>query len=837
MLKMRLENRFITLFAVVGLAFGFALPSMAQIDEIIVTAQKRTESLQDVPIAVSAISGDELDNLGVQQASDILTLFPNLNTNAANEVNLGFTIRGVGTNNFHANAVSAVGIYQDEVSRGTPFSSVLGVYDMERVEVLRGPQNTLFGRNTTGGAINYISKKPEIGEPNGYAKFVYGTHNQLDFELAYGFSLSDEFAIRISGESRQRDGLFTNQAPGREGEELGIRDRNSFRIQALWEITDRTELLFNYHVGRSDSTNVGNKAIGLRDPDNPGAGDPMTNRGYPNMPETRGTCLPPTGTGGYERVNRCVNAFGFNPSTNDWHTVYNVSSAIQQVEIDGFFLKLTHEFNNGMQLTSITAYDDTTALNADENGGADTLTFLPSQDGEYEQFSQELRLQGEAEKYRWILGFYHFVEDQRLATMVRRDRFLQAHPGTGLVQIIAYNFLDQEDEDNSVYGQIEYDITDATTITAGLRYTDNTKPATSLFGVMQAPTHGPWGMNQIIPVDQVLTQTWLQNQLDTGANGSLVPQFNVCRNVVRNGADFVCSGAGPMGENGVVQLDMEEWGGKFGIDHQLNDNTLLYASYSRGFKAGGHDTRALAANNPLGGAPVGPETLDSYELGVKWENADSTLRINTALFYSVWGDQQIFAVVDAIPGIYNIEESVLQGLDLELLWAPDDTWLISAGVGLLDSEIEDNGGLTVAEEGHETRNTPDMSLTAAISKDVPLAGANLNFFTKARYQDESIDLFETALDEWFTHDSQFVWDVRITYEFGDDLQYAFSLWGENLTEERFCHDIGTLDGIGTVAVFRGPGPNQYRVDDLSSVGTCSPSDGETLYGISAKMRF
>jgi len=815
MLKMRLENRFITLFAVVGLAFGFALPSMAQIDEIIVTAQKRTESLQDVPIAVSAISGDELDNLGVQQASDILTLFPNLNTNAANEVNLGFTIRGVGTNNFHANAVSAVGIYQDEVSRGTPFSSVLGVYDMERVEVLRGPQNTLFGRNTTGGAINYISKKPEIGEPNGYAKFVYGTHNQLDFELAYGFSLSDEFAIRISGESRQRDGLFTNQAPGREGEELGIRDRNSFRIQALWEITDRTELLFNYHVGRSDSTNVGNRALGLRDPSNPGGM----------------ACFPTPRTGGFESVSRCVTPFGFNPSetppagsgNHDWHTIYNISSAIQKVEIDGFFLKLTHEFNNGMQLTSITAYDDTTALNADENGGGNLLAFIPQQDGEYEQFSQELRLQGEAEKYRWILGFYHFVEDQRLATMVRRDANLQVTPGAnpGAGQVIAYNFLDQEDEDNSIYAQIEYDITDATTVTTGLRYTDNSKPATSLFGVMQAPTHGPWGMNQIIPVDQVLTQAWMQSQLDKGAagggNNAAVPQFNVCRNVA-NGADFTCS-------DGVVQLDMEEWGGKFGIDHQLNDNTLLYASYSRGFKAGGHDTRALAATNPLGGGPVGPETLDSYELGVKWENADSTLRINTALFYSVWGDQQIFAVVDSIPGIYNIEESVLQGLDLELLWAPTDTWLISAGVGLLNSEIEDNGGLAVAEEGHETRNTPDMSLTAAISKDVPLAGANLNFFTKARYQDESVDLFESLYDEYFTHDSQFVWDVRITYEFGDDLQYAFSLWGENLTEERFCHDIGTLDDLGGVT------------GDLSAVSTCSPSDGETLYGISAKMRF
>lgn len=792
----------------------------AQIEEIVVTAQKRAENQQTVPIAMQSLQGDELNRLGIQDAGDIVSLFSNVNTNASNELNIGFTIRGVGTNNFHGNVARAVGVYQDEVSRGTPFSGALGVFDMERIEVLRGPQNTLFGRNTTGGAINYISRKPSLeGGADGYGLATFGRNGQQEVEGAIGFGVSETFGIRFSGQYVKRDGFFTNQAPGRVGEELGKRDRTSIRAQALWAPADTTEFLLSFSTAESDGNNIGNKAIGQRDPSAPAT--PCLN--LVNL----------GGTTAYEGVSGCVTSFGEDPSRADWGSVYNVSAANADVDVDTAFLRISHEFNNGITLTSITAVEDTTVLNIDDNGGGPTLYFIPHQDAEYEQFSQELRLQGESDAFRWIGGLYYFQEDMRLATIVRRDAngAVTPPPAPGAGQVVAYNFLDQDDEDVSVYGQLEFDIGDGTTLMAGLRFTRNEKRAVSIFGVMQAPWNPamPWGPNQIIPPNTPLTQAFVQGQIDSGANLQAVAQFNVECGV---GGGLVCAN----GADGIITQDLEEWGGKLGIDHTLENGALLYASYSRGFKSGGFDTRALAALNGDATRPVDPETLDAFEVGFKWDNDEGTLRINGAAFFNMWNDQQVFAVTNGIPALTNVPESELYGAELEILWSPAETWLITGGLGLLQSEITDDGGLMGIDKGHELRNTPPVSLTGSVRKDIELGNGTLDLFAKFRYQDEMIDNLSSYVgmingmpvtqDSLHTHDSQFVLDARATYAFGADEQFSVSLWGNNLTEERFCHDIGLLDAVDNAAV-----------DALTTAGSCSPNEGEVLYGITGRIDF
>ncbi|MEM7282090.1 MAG: TonB-dependent receptor [Pseudomonadota bacterium] len=811
---MRTIAKLLALFVV-----AVPLTAQAQLEEIIVTAQKRVESQQDVPIAIQVVAGDEMNRLGVQDAGDITGLFANVNTNAANELNNGFTIRGVGTNNFHGNVARAVGVYQDEVSRGTPFSGVLGVYDMERVELLRGPQNTLFGRNTTGGAINYISKKPSLdGGYDGYAIGTIGEHGQQDLEGAIGIGVSDTFGIRFSGQSIRRDGLFTNIAPGREGELLGERDRISFRAQALFAPSDSTEVLLSFSTAQSNGTNIGNRAIGQRDPNDPG-------QPCPDLPNLGGTSA-------YEGASNCVTSFGENPSTDDWHTVYNVSSAAAEVDVDTGFLKITHDFANDITLTSITAFDQTTVLNTDDNGGGPRLFFIPNQDADYEQISQELRLQGGSDTFRWIGGLYYFQEDMRLATIVRRDANgpVAPPPAPGAGQVIAYNFLDQDDEDLSLYGQVEFDISERTKITGGLRFTRNEKEAVSIFGVMQAPWSplAPWGPNQIVAPNQQLTQDFVQQQIDSGANLEAVPQFNVECGV---GGGLSCAG-----EDGIIGQDLDEWGGKIGIDHTLENGTLLYASYSRGFKSGGFDTRALAATQGDATIPVEPETLDAFEVGFKWDNEAGTLRVNGAAFFNQWNDQQVFAVVTGIPALTNVPDSELYGAEVELLWAPDDSLLISGGLGLLESEITDDGGLLGVNSGHELRNTPPLSITGSIRKDVEVGNGNLEWFAKFRYQDEMVDnlsTFEAPIngvlltqDALHTHDSQFIVDARVTYVFGSEQQYSVALWGDNLTGEEYCHDIGLLDSI-----------DNTTDTALTTTGNCSPADGEALFGITGRIDF
>lgn len=803
----------------------------AQIDEVITTAQKRSESVQDVPISINAIDGEKLSKLGVDSAEDILGLMPNVNTAAANEINSGFTIRGVGTNNFHGNVSRAVGVYQDEVSRGTPFSGVLGVYDMERVEVLRGPQNTLFGRNTTGGAINYISKKPTLGGEGaeGYLSGSYGNHNAINLEGAVGLSLGENFGIRASGQLVKRDGLFENQVAGRVGEKLGEKDRTSFRIQGLFAPTDATEVLLSYSNAKNRGTNIGNKGIGLRDPNDPRLVCPdLGNLG---------------GTSAYEGVSNCVTAFGENPSLPEWNQIYNTSSAIQNIDIDTAFGKIKHEFDNGITLTSITAIDNTSVLQSDDNSAGPTFYFQPNQDADFEQFSQEIRLQSDgAESFRWILGGYYFKEDLRLATIVRRDANgagppPAAPPGAG--QVTPYNFLDQEDEDLSVYGQVEFDFSDQTTLTLGGRYTDNQKEAISEFGVIHAPLV-PWAPpDALIPSNDQLTQARIDELIAAG-QVEAVARFNVeCgRN---NGTTRPC----PNGEDGIIEQGISEIGLRVGLDHTLDNGTLLYTNYSRGFKSGGFDTRALAALNGDATQPVGKETLNAFEGGFKWANDENTLQLNGAIFLNLWNDRQEFATINGIPGFINIPKIELYGAELDAVFAPTDDLVITAGIGLLEGEITDDGGITGIDEGHTSPNTPPISLNGSLSKDFNLASGYVNFFTKARWQDESIDYtgLDSAMiggqtvtrDSLHTHDSQFVWDAAVNYNFGANEQYSVGLWVDNITAEKYCNDIGINEGIGdqdgAMAPFAGAN------GDLNTTGNCSPSDGRALYGAKVRVNF
>jgi iron complex outermembrane receptor protein len=204
------------------------------LEEIIVTAQKREESVQDVPIALQAYTGEEIKNLRITRASDITRLAPNLNLSTQNTASRQINIRGVGTSDFFGNSAGSVAVTMDEVTMSSSYLSSLGLYDLERVEILRGPQNSLFGRNTTGGAVNYISRLPEVGGANdGYVDVAFGNYGLVELEAAKSFSLSDNVAVRLAGKSYDRDGVWNNL--GNNGAEHGEKDRKSLRGTLVWE--------------------------------------------------------------------------------------------------------------------------------------------------------------------------------------------------------------------------------------------------------------------------------------------------------------------------------------------------------------------------------------------------------------------------------------------------------------------------------------------------------------------------------------------------------------------------------------------------------------------------
>ncbi len=257
-------------------------PAMAQLDEIVVTAQKREQSLMDVPISISAMTSEQFDIFGVSRADDLEFVFANVGTNRRAPGNTGISIRGVGTDNVHLSGQQSVGAYVDDVSMVSPYVSAIAIYDMERVELLRGPQSTLYGRNTTGGAVLWHTNKATPGEGfNGYAQLKTGSGGLARIEAAFGFDFSDSLAGRISFLSDDYDGVWKNMVDGKATG--GAYDRSGGRFNLVWDGGGNASFGLTVSSGDMDSEDLPVRLSGNRGPD--GLVDPD----YVNRVEDRRT--------------------------------------------------------------------------------------------------------------------------------------------------------------------------------------------------------------------------------------------------------------------------------------------------------------------------------------------------------------------------------------------------------------------------------------------------------------------------------------------------------------------------------------------------------------------
>jgi iron complex outermembrane receptor protein len=745
------------------------------LEEVVVTAQKRSESVQDVPIAINALTGDSLDEMGVTDVNDITGLYPNLSVTENSQVVAQYRVRGVGTESFHSNAVSAVGLYYDEVSLNTPFSGALGVYDLERVEVLRGPQNTLFGRNTTGGAVNFISRKPEIGEElNGYIRGIYGSFDKQDVELAIGFPMGATMAGRFSLQSNNRGDVFNNLVPGED--DVGKIERHSGRFQVTWEPTESTNLLFNYHFGYNRGDAGYGKANGLVDPN----GGNCINNGVATLSDvtdfnSRNGCVTQIRTGTQA-----------NTSTDDWEDLYSVSSNTGDIDIDGAFVKLIHDFEN-LTLTSITSYDETKVMFREDEGAAPFGTFSPQQNAEYESFSQELRLTSNGDgDLRWMGGIYYFNDRSTQGTNVHIfTNSGSSNPATGLVNSV---ILKQDNEVYSAYGQIIYELSEQWSLNVGIRWTEETK-AGDRAGYRVTGVGGSSYWDEDWTVSEILAQ----------------------------GVQFASASG---------ELVNEEVGYNAILSYHLNEDVMFYGSISNGFKAGSFDIRALAIRT--WGTPdeqeVDPETLNAFELGMKSTLLDGAMQLNASIFYYDFQDLQFFTVVDGIPGLFNVPTTEISGLDLDMIWVPAENWYMSIGLGYLNSEVTNAADIPIPE-GEPLAQSPEWSFNGLVQKDFPLAFGNLQVQTSFRYVDERIsttpDLGVSKLD------SEFWLNARSTLTFGADEEYELAVFVDNITEVESCGEMSSLANPLTAA--GAPGP--------TSVVKCMPNEGVRLWGISGTVNF
>ena len=743
------------------------------LEEIVVTAQRRAQSAQDVPIAITALSADALTNLGVTSSEQLAAFTPNVTWNPTGFVGAAVGIRGVVDTVATTNQVGSVAIVVDEVSLNSPVLNVLPVFDLDRVEVLRGPQVALYGRSTTGGAVNFITRHPEVGgESNGRAVLSLGNYQDVNFEGGVGVPLGEIAAVRLAVLSDKRDGIFSDPTLGRD---IGAKDQQAARLSFAAKPTDSFSVFAKFEYGRDRSDGGIYKNVGWRNPDGT-------------------SCLPTSSNPG----SSCVDGSGFRDTAN-FRQAFTDAPVFQHVDVHGGLVNLKWRLD-GMSITSITSYyKNSYQRYADPDGGPASLNELHV-NADTKQVAEELRLASEHDSsspINWIIGAYLFKETQDgLIANVQRVAQIQPQPfppPTWFPPFPQFRSMlyDQDDKIRSGYFQVDWKFAPNLELTVGGRYSSEEKsgeastlrcrvaPAASIF-CFGAAAQPPIGT----PFDAALARA-IADPLDSSAAPT------------------------PFGKT------WNNAGGKIGLNWRPAASTLYYASISRGFKGGTFNfipavdlTGYISPSAPATfKAGVAPEKLTTYELGAKLEFLNRTLRLNMALFRNDYKDQQTAVFQDGGLVLINAASSTTNGFEAELNWAPGENWLIQAGLGLLDdkySAFVDPAGEVFT--GGKIVQASDVTANGLIQKSFDLGAGRLSAQVGFKYFSAYYPVAEYVLPSGYPTtnptpvsyapvdriDAHTLVDARIGYAFGGKREFEVALWGHNLSDQRFCTTTGQL---------------------------------------------
>lgn len=754
---------------VLALAIAPVHQAMAQLtlEEIVVTAQKREQSLQDVPIAVAAMSGDKINDTGITNLEELTLYIPNVNINQGGAQSNVF-IRGVGSGT-NAGFEQSVGMYIDGIYSGrAQLASVPLTLDLERVEVLKGPQGILFGKNTIGGAINITSARPSH-ELEAYAEALYAPDDgeQLYTGVVSG-GLTDTLAGRLAVRYEGMDGWWENKTLDEEGPD---KDNLFIRGSLLWDVADNIEILVKYEHGDFDVSNKPAVVYQSDQPSNFQGGQP-----FPVLSE------------------RDKGAFDVSETDKT------------KTDVLAMTLNWDLEFATFTSITGYATYDTERNQNSDYNN---TATLTRTLDEAYEQFSQELRLVSPGgETLDWIVGAYY----QRSELDVSRVNTDLDFALAGDLSVAALVLLDdvrfpsvfdQESDSWAVFAQGTWNVTDTVHLGLGLRYNEEDKDLDKItyphaLGV-RAATSGP-AADFIVHADPATGMlisdlrshsftdlersedkvTWSANvQWDATDNSMLYA--SVSTGFKGGGYDEAYSGAGPIVRTG--NFITGEPDGGF-IETGINSSVL----------------------------EVAPETVLAYEIGAKMTLADGAANLNVAVFRMEYENLQVSSLVGDSFRVGNAGEAVSQGVEVDGRWLLAEGFTLGGAVAYLDATYEDFSGATctipqttdpvsnpgcLREDGSNIASgesggqdlsgetllfAPDWSANLNAEWIIPLtAGLELRINADVNYT----DVFYSALDldPSTKHDSAVKVNARVALASVDDV-WSVALLGKNLTDEK-----------------------------------------------------
>lgn len=709
--KTRLAHVLLAATALTTCALG-AAPAFAQngaspsagsneIQEVVVTAQKREQKLQDVPISVTVLGGQALENLQIRSGTDLAKQTPNLRvSNLGNEDQPKFAIRGIATPDFNLNTTSPIGVFYDEVYIAEQWLGGPQVFDMDRVEVLRGPQGTLFGKNTTGGAISFVTKAPTFST-NGFITGEYGENHYYHVMGAGDTPLiEDKLAARLAFNFTESGGWVKNAYQGPGARDLSSINNHALRLSLKYREGDfdATLRLFS---SASNPTNIGIIAYGT----NPGGLE-------------------------IDGVNPRINPYtgkAFGPHEG----AYDHSGEIQ-ANGDGGYLTMNKGLGSDFTLTSVTSYFKGDFKNTVDIDGSYVPYFSIDFFANQNEVTQDLRVSSHWQnKFNFVAGVYFAHDEVAIKTNYDQNATPLAPGGGTILALFRQNYV-QSRTSYAAYADGTLDFAPGWQAYGGVRWTQD---------------HGE--VNHFTSTSQIL------------------PPF-----LALNVPHLAYDNSAPTG--------------RVGLNYHVDKDVMIYAQYSRGYRSSAFNGGALTAGT-LNVAL--PETLDSYEVGLKSDWFSRRLQLNASAFYYNYHNQQFLIAQGNFSSQEVNADMRSYGLELEATARPTDNLSLTAGLGLLDAKYQrgelpdaNNNNVLTSIVGRTAIESPKSTLNLSGDYTIPLGNDRsvVAHMDAVHVDKEYFTPFNTAVSE-----TPAFWEANARLAFRDDARhYEFAFWIKNLNDNQ-----------------------------------------------------
>ncbi len=678
---------------------GFAL------EEVIVTAQKREQNLQDVGVSVTALDQRAMQRAGITDISRLELVTPGMSYGFIGS-DAKVAMRGANSNNTFADNSSIAGFFLDGVYRPRASQQSQAYFDVERVEVLKGPQGTLYGRNTFAGAINVYTFKPD---PEALSGSLRGTLERFSRYTTEGFinvPLGDDAAVRLAINTKDSDGYIDNNGPG---EDLGQDEARNARLSGLWR-NDDVEVVLRYSYVSQE---------GIAD----------------GIFSAEGICQPVNENGitdAFGKLKNCENPYPFAAPDSRFDEPWEVNTDVdadRDNEEHNVTLDIKADLTDTISARYITSYTDWDSEFDWDGDWSSQEGYLYFWDEQTESVTSELQFLYEGDSFKATVGGYYSEDEIEFGFSQYRTAPFDFS-----------DFADYQEIETVTYGvffQGEYAVTDQLRLIAGVRYNDEDKDTDTFSGFSTDVDGNPLpGVNP------------------DGLNGRAIDIYRYELRPERSASQ---------------QFDETTY--RAGVEWDFSDDIMFYANYSTGFLSGGVNADGSAFEQ---------QESDAYEAGMKSRFFDNTLQANVAIYYNEYTDLTTQELVDVGGGVFqtrtvNGGEIETTGLEADITWIPDDQWIITAGLSIMDNEfgefgvanpfVQANGvdAVFIDLEDDTPPWAPDLTLSLSVGYDFDLGDMGrvtpfLQFYYSDEYNTDDVVTYSTQEQDSYTKtDFRLIW--------------------------------------------------------------------------------